>query len=181
MERPEVDEVDRLIAGLVAGDERAYAALYDRFGARLYRTALGLIRCRADAEDVVQEVFLGVLKSRHKLRDVRDLTAYLFTALRRAAGRTAAQRARGPLLSQEAVDAAPAAASPRDESGSCSERLQRALLALPPEQREVVLLKIDGELTFVQIGQVLGVSMNTAASRYRYALEKLRTTLEAFK
>ena len=55
------------------------------------------------------------------------------------------------------------------------------MLALPPEQREVVLLKIDGELTFVQIGQVLGVSMNTAASRYRYALEKLRTTLEAFK
>ena len=75
----------------------------------------------------------------------------------------------------------PAAASPRDESGACSERLQRALLALPPEQREVISLKIDGELTFAQIGEVLGMSMNTAASRYRYALDKLRTTLEANK
>ena len=41
-------------------------------------------------------------------------------------------------------------------------------IALPPEQREVVLLKIDGELTFAQIAEVIGASMNTAASRYRY-------------
>jgi RNA polymerase sigma factor (sigma-70 family) len=176
MERPDIDP---LIAGLVAGDERAYAALYDRYALRLYRTALGIVRRREEAEDAVQEVFLGVLKSRQKLRDVRDLTAYLFTALRRAAGRIAACRARWPALSQEAVSAA--AARPQDESSPCGERLQRALMALPPEQREVILLKFDGELTFAQIGQVLGVSMNTAASRYRYALEKLRTTLEAFK
>jgi RNA polymerase sigma-70 factor (ECF subfamily) len=178
MESPDIDP---LIAGLIAGDERAYAALYDRFGARLFRTAIGTLRRREDAEDVVQEVFLSVLKSRQRLRDVRDLTAYLFTALRRAAINAATRRARGPALSQEAVESAPAAASARGESGPCGDRLQRALLALPPEQREVILLKTDGELTFAQIGQVLGVSMNTAASRYRYALEKLRTTLEAFK
>ena len=82
MDRPDAEPSTD---GLVAGDERAYAALYDRFGARLYRTALGIVRSRQDAEDAVQEVFLGVLKSRQKLRDVQDLTAYLFTALRRAA------------------------------------------------------------------------------------------------
>jgi RNA polymerase sigma-70 factor (ECF subfamily) len=52
---------------------------------------------------------------------------------------------------------------------------------LPCEQREVVLLKIDGELTFAQIAVVMGTSINTAASRYRYALEKLRTELETSK
>jgi len=169
---------DPLIAGLVAGDERAYAALYDRFGVRLYRTAVGIVRLRQDAEDAVQEIFLGVLKSRQKLRDVRDLTAYLFTALRRAAGRIAARRASGPALSEAAVNAAPAAPSRDAASSPCAERLQRALLALPAEQREVVLLKIDGDLTFAQIATVIGASMNTAASRYRYALEKLRKTLE---
>ena len=51
------------------------------------------------------------------------------------------------------------------------------MLALPAEQREVIALKIDGELSFAQIAQVMGVSINTAASRYRYALEKLRTSL----
>jgi RNA polymerase sigma factor (sigma-70 family) len=175
MDRPDVDP---LIAGLVAGDERAYSGLYDRFSARLFRTAMGVVRSRQDAEDVVQEVFLGVLKSRRRLQDVRDLTTYLFTALRRAAGRIAAQRARRPTLSESAIGIAPAAATPRDRSSPCGERLERALLALPAEQREVIMLKIDGELTFSQIAEVTGVSMNTAASRYRYALDKLRKALE---
>ena len=96
MESPDADP---LIAGLVAGDERAYSGLYDRFSTRLFRTAIGIVRSRQDAEDAVQEVFLAVLKSRQRLQDVRDLTTYLFTALRRAAGRIAAQRARGPTLS----------------------------------------------------------------------------------
>ena len=106
------------------------------------------------------------------------MTAYLFTALRRAAGRSAERRARGPALSAAAVDSAAAAEDPRDDRHQCGERLQRAMLALPPEQREVMSLKIDGELTFGQIAEVIGVSMNTAASRYRYALEKLRKELE---
>jgi RNA polymerase sigma-70 factor (ECF subfamily) len=76
------------------------------------------------------------------------------------------------------VEIAAAADKPRDEPGPCGERLQRALVALPLEQREVIMLKIDGELTFAQIAQVIGASMNTAASRYRYALEKLRKLLE---
>jgi RNA polymerase sigma-70 factor (ECF subfamily) len=178
MESPDVDP---LIAGLVAGDERAYVALYDQFAGRLGRTAMGIVRCREDAEDAVQEVFMGVLQSRHRLGNVQDLTAYLFTALRRAAGRAAARRVRGQALLEAAAGALPTAADRQDDSGSCSDQLQRALLALPDEQREVISLKIDGELTFAQIAQVIGVSVNTAASRYRYALERLRTSLEAFK
>jgi RNA polymerase sigma-70 factor, ECF subfamily len=171
--------VDPLIVGLAAGDQRAYAALYDQFGARLYRTALGIVRCPEDAEDAVQEVFMGVLKSRHGLDNVRDLTAYLFTALRRAAGRAAARRSQGHSLSESEVNTMPAAAEKHDPSDPRNEQLQRALLALPEEQRELIALKIDGKLTFAQIAQVIGVSINTAASRYRYALDKLRTIFEA--
>jgi DNA-directed RNA polymerase specialized sigma24 family protein len=57
------------------------------------------------------------------------------------------------------------------------DRLTRALESLPPDQREVIALKIEGELTFAQIAAVLGISPNTAASRYRYALERLRGKL----
>jgi RNA polymerase sigma-70 factor (ECF subfamily) len=56
-------------------------------------------------------------------------------------------------------------------------RLERAVQALPPEQQELIALKIDGALTFAEIAAVLGISPNTAASRYRYALEKLRASL----
>ena len=56
-------------------------------------------------------------------------------------------------------------------------RLQQAIRSLPDKQREVITLKIDGELTFAQIAQVMGVSISTAASRYHYALKKLKTSL----
>jgi RNA polymerase sigma-70 factor (ECF subfamily) len=56
-------------------------------------------------------------------------------------------------------------------------RLARALAGLPEAQREVVALKIDGGLTFAQIAKVTNVSLNTAAGRYRYALDKLRAVL----
>jgi RNA polymerase sigma-70 factor (ECF subfamily) len=52
-----------------------------------------------------------------------------------------------------------------------------AVAALPPTQREVIALKIDGGLTFAEIASVLGTSINTVASRYRYALEKIRTMI----
>jgi len=57
------------------------------------------------------------------------------------------------------------------------ERVRAAIALLPEAQREVVALKIDGGLTFAQIARVTNVSLNTAAGRYRYALEKLRATL----
>jgi RNA polymerase sigma-70 factor (ECF subfamily) len=170
--------VDPLPASLAAGDERAFAALYDRFGQRLFRTALAVLGRREDAEDTVQEVFAAVWQARQGLTGSQDLTAYMFTALRRAAARYAARRARGPTLSETAIDEAVSpSASPDDCSATYGERLERALAALPAEQREVIALKIDGQLTFAQIAGVLGLSANTAASRYRYALEKLRASL----
>ena len=57
-------------------------------------------------------------------------------------------------------------------------RLERALGTLPTEQRELIALKLDADLTFMEIGDLLGISSNTAASRYRYALEKLRAFLQ---
>jgi RNA polymerase sigma-70 factor (ECF subfamily) len=138
-----------------------------------------MLRRAEDAEDTVQEVFVAVLQARLVVTESQDLTAYLFTALRRAAGRCAARRARAPTLSDAAIDEAVApSAQHSDCANPYSERLQRALLALPAEQREVVALKIGGELTFAEIARVLGVSINTAASRYRYALEKLRCLLD---
>lgn len=170
-------DTDPFLLELAAGTERAYASLYDDYAGRLYRVALSLVGQADDAEDAVQDVFVALVRSRHKLLEVQDLTAYLFASLRRAAASRSARRARQP-VSLEAVgevaddDNSPAANSPH------SERLDRALENLPAEQREAIVMKIDGELTFAEIGRILGVSANTAASRYRYALEKLRTALK---
>jgi RNA polymerase sigma-70 factor (ECF subfamily) len=172
MEHPD----DDLLVELAAGDAEAFGVLYDRFGGRLYRVAMSILYRRQDAEDVVQEVFVALVRSRHRLSGIRDLEAYLFAALHRAAIRCATRRTRLPINSQTAVQETAAPSSQKGESSLC-EDLERALRTLPVEQRDVIALKIDGGLTFAQIGQVMGTNGNTAASRYRYALEKLRELL----
>lgn len=171
-------DTDPLLTALAAGDARAFSVLYERFGARLHGAAWGMLGRREDAEDAVQEVFAALVRSRGRLTEVDDMTAYLFAALRRAAGRIAIRRTRQPIGSATAADEAIAPDAAANSDPLQSERLERALRSLPLEQREVIALKIDGELTFGQIAEVLGISINTAASRYRYALEKLRTALE---
>ena len=161
-----------LLTGLAEGRDEAFAALYDRFGRSLFRVARALLRSRQDAEDAVQDVFLGLVRSRAALGRVENLRAYLFGALRHAATRLAARpRAVGPPPADETRGEGSAA------EAELSDQLELALASLPREQREVVTLKIDGELTFQEIAAVVGVRPATAASRYRYALDKLRGLL----
>jgi len=163
----------RLRSGLAAGRDDAFAALYDCYGHSLYRFAWTMLRSRHDAEDAVQEVFLGVARARSKICDVEDIRAYLFSALRHAAGRLASKQAPN---ARSVGETRPCAAVEIDAELSAG--LERGLAALPVEQREVISLKIDGELTFAEIAAVLEISPNTAASRYRYALEKLRSVID---
>jgi RNA polymerase sigma-70 factor (ECF subfamily) len=148
------------------------AALYDRFGPPLYRLAWTMLGSRQDAEDAVQEVFLGLVRSRTTLQRVENLRAYLFAALRHMASRLTGRRRILGLPPEGSL--AVASREERDIDAAPFGLLERGLAALPSEQREVLSLKIDGELTFAEIGEVLGTSPKTAASRYRYALEKLR-------
>lgn len=164
-----------LCRGLCEGRHEAWAALYDRSAARLFRVAWGLLGHREEAEDAVQEVFARMARARASLATVHNLNAYLFAALRRVCAETCERRARARLAATAAQEVSRVATG----QGDSEVDFQEALRGLPDEQREVVLLKIDGALTFGEIAQALGISPNTAASRYRYALEKLRATLEA--
>jgi RNA polymerase sigma-70 factor (ECF subfamily) len=168
---------DPLMQGLAEGREEAFAALYDRFAASLFQVALMSLRSRQDAEDAVQEVFVGLMRARQRLRPVENVRAYLFAALRHAVARIAASPHRQrPLSPEELVRLS--APEPRGVDLERALRLERALGALPAEQREVIALKVDGGLTFSEIAAILDINANTAASRYRYALEKLRNALE---
>jgi RNA polymerase sigma-70 factor, ECF subfamily len=164
---------DAMLADLAAGREAAYEHLYDEFGARLLRTARCICGTREDAEDAVQEVFVGLVRAGPALAEVKNMNAYLISSVHRAAVRRAAQhRQEMPIEAAEFESAVSQSAEPSD-------RLSKALDALPADQREVVALKVDGELTFGEIAGLLNISLNTAASRYRYALEKLRASLQS--
>jgi RNA polymerase sigma-70 factor (ECF subfamily) len=172
VDEPSEQNDKTLLPLLAAGTPEGFSQLYDRYGARLYSTALRLLGRSQDAEDAVQETFAALVRSRHRIAGIEDLKAYLFASLRRSAARLATRRGAEPPLSERAVEqAATPEPAPDDPRG---ERLARGLARLPIEQREVIAMKIEGELTFAEIGRALGISANTAASRYRYGLERLR-------
>jgi RNA polymerase sigma-70 factor (ECF subfamily) len=130
---------------------------------------------RADAEDVVQEAFVRFWKSRNR---VAEPTAYLFASVKHCA--IDWQRRRGRRTRREEAAAQPEReplfAGPLEQ---CERRaaIEAALAELPVPQREVLVLKIWGDLTFPQIAEALAISANTAASRYRYALARLHEQL----
>jgi RNA polymerase sigma-70 factor (ECF subfamily) len=165
---------DDLLEGLAAGREEAFAALYDVYGVRLFAAACGMLASREEAEDAVQDVFVGLVQAGARLRQVENLTAYLFASLRHAAMRRMGRRKTSQFNAAEV--AIPAADAGPD--AEISRRLEVALRRLPREQREVIALHVDGSLTFAEVAAVLDLSADTAASRYRYAMEKLREAMK---
>jgi RNA polymerase sigma-70 factor (ECF subfamily) len=168
-----------LPSALARGESQAYQILYDRLGRAMMRVAGAILGDMAEAEDAVQDVFVELVRGRERLGRVVDLDAYVFAMLRHAALRRLDRRQRER---RHLRQMGPAEAEKLDDGlgglGGVGDELEAGLRSLPAEQREVVALKVDGGLTFAQIAAILNVSPNTAASRYRYALEKLRKALE---
>lgn len=149
-------------------------------GPKLLLCARQWTRSLADAEDVVQEAFVRYWRHQRELPG--DPQALLVTSVRRAALDLARREDRRSAREEKAdggIEEREGYFEPLPGEGE--ERrveIEAALRRLPPEQREVLTLKIWQELTFDQIGGTLGISPNTAASRYRYALNALRQQLE---
>ena len=149
----------------------AIGAAYDRHAASLFRYAVVMLGDPSAAADAVHHVFAAWLdgaaavdNEEHYLR--RAVRNQCFSALRRLRREAAALV---PIL--EPID--PAAANTEQQVV-----LERMLLSLPAEQREVVHLKIFEGMTFQEIADTTGESINTIASRYRYAIEKMRGMLQ---
>lgn len=148
-------------------------ALYRKHGAALLLFASAISGDHGRSQDAVHQVFLKAIENGNLSR-ATDKKAYLFACVRNAVLNDAKFRDRNADLD---VDSAWFSPPDRDYVGE--QNLRRALGDLPDDQREVIVLHIWGELTFSEIGDLLGVSSNTAASRYRYALAKLRGSILA--
>jgi len=162
-------------ARLVRGDRSALSDLYDMHAASLFRHGLALTRRPGEAEDLVQAVFLKLATTGAPLLAVRKPANYLLRILhaawidsqrRPAAANETAIGANDEFIGQESQSQVESAID-----------VTRALGALPAAQRQAVQLHLIEGFSFREAGRIAGVSMFTAASRYRAALERLRTLL----
>jgi RNA polymerase sigma-70 factor (ECF subfamily) len=147
---------------------------YREYAAVLILFARAIVDSRERAQDIVQQMFLRLMD--RPVARPENPKAYLFAAVRNTAMNELRSNRR--MVEFDAGEAWFDAGSSGGDRDVWTERnLRHALCSLPEEQREVTILHIWGELTFPEVGQVLGISANTAASRYRYALQHLREEL----
>jgi RNA polymerase sigma-70 factor (ECF subfamily) len=168
------DKADRdLFADLAAGDRGALGQIYDRHASSLYRHAVVLSQRQSDAEDLVHAVFLKLATTGAKLRRVRTPASYLHRMLHTTWLDGRRRATTGERALEQATPTAPGGAVGSTDALDIS----RGLEALPPAQREVIVLHLVEGFSFREVGQLTGVSLFTAAARYRLAIRRLRTLL----
>jgi RNA polymerase sigma-70 factor (ECF subfamily) len=170
----------RLLWRLRHGDKDALRSIYEKYEGDLLTLAAHLLHDPATAEDVVQDVFIGLVRTVPKLHLRRTLRAYLATAVANRARDCYRQRSRERLVPLE--DAGQMIADtdgPVQIVGEAElvHKLRAALAELPYEQREVVMLRVHAGLKFREIAVHQNTSIKTALSRYQYGLDKLRSML----
>lgn len=169
-----------LVWRLNRGDAAALSRVYEKYRDDLLRLAASMLTDRTAAEDVVQDVFVRFAGLAPTFRLTGSLKGYLATCVANAArNQLAAGRVREAAGLEEAVGIASNAAEPEGWAIYSEQfaQVRGAMAGLPAEQREVVTLHLYGDLPFREIAEWQKTSIKTVQSRYRYALEKLRSLL----
>ncbi len=178
------DEDGELMVRYARGEVRAFEQLYAKHRGPLYRYLMRHLHHAETANDLFQEVWSKVIASRERYEPRAKFTTFLYHIAHNCCidhYRRARNRLERPPLDEDWQMAAAAPARERPdakvEREEVAARYQVALKALPPEQRDVFLLYEESGLSLEEIGHITGVGMETAKSRLRYAVAKLRGAL----
>lgn len=178
----EPDDLE-LLRKAARGDGAAFHALVDRHAPELFRLAASLSATRSDAEDVVQETFIGAYQGLRKFDGRASVKTWLKRILVRQAARhwNRSKRSRSA-LPMEAAESAPA---PREKAGGTAAVDRRhdvaaVIRTLAPEHREVVVMREFEQMSYAEIADVLDVPMGTVESRLFRARAELRAKLKDY-
>lgn len=188
------DTNETLMLRFRTGDVRAFEILLQRHRHSIYEFVLRSVgpHNTAQAEDLTQETFLRVVKQASTYEQRAKFTTWLFTLARNLCIDASRRQKHRKAQSLDATDeeghslldrtASSGLAVDRQAIGQqLKERLEAAISELPDDQREVFLMRESADLSFKEIADVIGVSENTVKSRMRYALEKLRASLDEYQ
>ncbi len=170
-----------LIFRFKRGSPQALRAIYDRYKVEMLKLATVLLGDGNSAEDIVHDVFVTFAGSADRIKLTGSLRSYLTTSVVNRVRNHRRDRRRHGEIHLEDVRLSPSGGSEPSRWAILSEQLAslaEALQQLPYEQREVVCLRMEMDMSFRQIAAVQKVPQNTAKGRYRYAMERLRSLLD---
>lgn len=172
---------EELMARVREGELPLLSSLFERHNRRLYHYFLRACRGRAAAEDLVQEVFVRLLKYRHTYRDGAPFAPWLWASARNAvADHFRGSPAELPRFEDEPEPAAEEPSALDElEGAEARRRLRSALDGLAPEKREVLLLARFSDLKYQRIGELLGISEGAVKLRVHRAMKDLKSSLLA--
>jgi len=175
VEKTTIDK--QICARLEANDSSALEMIWNQYSTDLLAYLIGIMCSRFDAEDALQEVFVTISKKRQQVAKARHLKAYLFKTAHNTAVNRIKQNSRRREQLEKKADWL--IFTPQDDNeDDRTPQVTAALAALPEKQRVVLTLKFFQDKTFREISELLGISENTAASRYRYGLSKLKDVMQ---
>ncbi len=176
-----VEAKDPWLNDIKAKREDALAAFVRAHTAPLVRYLAGMVRNRADAEELAQEAFLRFTSSLDSFRGDCSTKTFLFRighnlALNHLASASIQREVLGP----EVPDVSHAGPSPHSEAsdGEQGQLLRRALRTLPPQQRSVIVLRTWMDMSFREVAEVLSLAEGTVKAHYFFGLKNLRKALE---
>jgi RNA polymerase sigma-70 factor, ECF subfamily len=170
-----------LVWKLKRGSRDALCRIYDKYRDDLLRIAAGLLNETSSAEDIVHDVFAGFIRSASQFELKGSLRGYLTTCVANNARNMNRSGHRRPTVSLDNTGSFVSKAPRPDQwilGNEEFKQLTDAMALLPYEQREAVILHIQGDLKFSQIAAMQETSIKTVLSRYRYGLDKLRSILD---
>jgi RNA polymerase sigma-70 factor (ECF subfamily) len=175
---------EALMLAWAGGDLHAFESLYARHRKRLFGFLLRQLRDTALAEEIFQDVWQRVISARAGWQPDAAFSTWLFRIAHNRLNdhwRAARHRPAAPADAELRLAALEDGQTPEAELSEFEQRrrIQRAMEELPLEQREVLQLRLDQELSLEEIGQITGVGRETVKSRLRYAMDKLRAGLNA--
>lgn len=175
---------EQLLAQYISGNDLAFAALVERYESKLYAFINRMTGDGHLAEDVFQQVFIKVAKNAGAFDGRASFSTWLYSIARNTALDELRRRAKRPIEpgfnpGEFGHVADPDAVSPLDKltREELAEEMRAAILTLPEAQREAFLLKEEADLDFGEIGAILGCGRETAKSRFRLAVGKLRARM----
>lgn len=173
---------ETLMLAYAAGDASAFEQLYARHRGPLYRFLLRHLRDAALADEFFQDTWQRVIAAREGWKPEAAFGTWLYRIAHNRLNdhwRASKHRPAAPHDADERTARVPDPDTPERQLSEFEQRrrLQLAMDELPPEQREVLLLRLEQELTLEEIGEITGVGRETVKSRLRYAMDRLRTRL----